>query len=291
MMTTMNLAIKEEIEYASFKRKIPNENSQNIPLQCLNFFPRNPISFHSTLKKARNIILIHPNDDIDLLDKVSPTESNKAFSSSIIAQTTDIIKLENILSNFTPAISVTNSTLAGSNNDDVEADLLPDIPQNLVELSCKSKKIKPKHKIMNTFTMKKKQKQPGKKIYEISRFFVKNYIGALKSTVNNPSCESDILKFLRTEKEGLINIRKELEILLREYPKHNRMQIYKLITNPKLNPIFQYFLRRKVFSWIFTSSKMQDKQAHLMARKNFLHLCLKARDLTPYNFRIALNFK
>ena len=287
MMTT-NIAIKEVIGYVSFKRKIPNENLQNIQLKYSNFLPRNAISFHSALKKEKNIILIHPNDGLNLIDKVNAIQSNKTVSSSIIVQSKDIIKLENI---FTPAISITNSTLAGSINDDIEADILHDIPQKIAELSFKSKKIKPKHKIMNTSAIKKNQKQPGKKIYEISRFFVKNYIGALKSTVNNLNCESDILKFLGINKEGLINIRQELEKLLKQFPKHNRMQLYKLITNPKLNPIFQYFLRKKVYSWIFTSSKMQDKQAHLMARKNFLHLCLKAKDLTPYNFRIALNFK
>jgi len=134
-------------------------------------------------------------------------------------------------------------------------------------------------------------KKKGKKIYEISRFFVKNYVGALKSTINNPMCEDDIMDYLDCERDHLATIKTELDQLLRENPKHNRMQLYKLITNPVLNPIFQYFLRRKVYSWIFTSSKMQDRQAHLMARKNFLYLCLKAKELTPHNFRIALNFK
>mmetsp|Transcript_26288 Transcript_26288/g.23166 ORF Transcript_26288/g.23166 Transcript_26288/m.23166 type:complete len:106 (-) Transcript_26288:153-470(-) len=104
-------------------------------------------------------------------------------------------------------------------------------------------------------------------------------------------CEDDIMDYLDCERDHLATIKTELDQLLRENPKHNRMQLYKLITNPVLNPIFQYFLRRKVYSWIFTSSKMQDRQAHLMARKNFLYLCLKAKELTPHNFRIALNFK
>jgi hypothetical protein len=155
---------------------------------------------------------------------------------------------------------------------------------DLNKISTKSKNIT---KLSFSTTHKKK----GKKIYEISRFFVKNYIGALKSTINNPNCEADIMDFIGCTQDHLPTIRQELEKLLRENPKHNRMQLYKLITNSVLNPIFQYFLRRKVFSWIFTSSKMQDRQAHLMARKNFLHLCLKAKELTPYNFRIALNFK
>jgi len=140
-------------------------------------------------------------------------------------------------------------------------------------------------------TIAKEEKEKGKKIYEISRFFVKNYVGALKSTINNPHCEADILDFLGCTRDQIDEIKRELEKLLKENPKHNRMQLYKLIVNPVLNPIFQYFLRRKVVSWIFTSSKMQDKQAHLMARKNFLHLCVKAKELTPYNFKIALNFK
>ena len=270
---TTNL-VKEVTGHVSFIKRMSNESSLNIQLKCPNSLLRNPISFHSTLKKEKNIILIYPND----------TESNKASHISITAKNAHILLLENMLSNCTTAISATNSTLASSNNDDVEVDFLQDLPQKLTELSSKSKKIMPKHKIM-------KQEQSEKKIYEISRFFVKNYIGALKSTVNNPNCESDILKFLGIEKAGFIKIKQELEKLLKEFPKHNRMQLYKLIINPKLNPIFQYFLRRKVYSWIFASSKMQDKQAHLMARKNFLYLCLKARDLTPYNFRIALNFK
>ena len=129
----------------------------------------------------------------------------------------------------------------------------------------------------------------SKKVYEISRFFVKNYVGALKSTIHNPHCEVDIIEFLGCSKEDIIKVRKELDKLLAENPKHNRMQMYKVLTNPLLNPVFQYFLRKKVFSWIFTSSKMQDRYAHLMARKNFLYLCLKAKELTPFNFRIALN--
>lgn len=133
------------------------------------------------------------------------------------------------------------------------------------------------------------EKKSNKKVYEISRFFVKNYVGALKSTVYNPNCEADIIKFLGCGKDDIIKIRQELEKLLAENPKHNRMQMYKVLTNPLLNRAFQYFLRRKVVSWIFTSSKMQDKYAHLMARKNFLYLCLKANELTPFNFRIALN--
>jgi len=135
------------------------------------------------------------------------------------------------------------------------------------------------------------EKKKGKRIYEISRFFVKNYIGALKSTIHNVVCANDIMDYLSCTREHIEEIKQELDKLLKENPKHNRMQLYKLITNPTLNPIFQYFLRRKVVSWIFTSSKMQDRQAHLMARKNFLFLCLKAKELTPYNFKIALNFK
>jgi len=133
------------------------------------------------------------------------------------------------------------------------------------------------------------EKKSNKKVYEISRFFVKNYVGALKSTIYNPNCEQDIIQFLGCSKDHILKMRQELEKLLIENPKHNRMQMFKVLTNPLLNHAFQYFLRRKVVSWIFTSSKMQDRQAHLMARKNFLHLCLKAKDLTPFNFRIALN--
>jgi len=133
------------------------------------------------------------------------------------------------------------------------------------------------------------EKKSNKKVYEISRFFVKNYVGALKSTIYNPNCEQDIIQFLGCSKDHIVKMRQELDKLLIENPKHNRMQMFKVLTNPLLNHAFQYFLRRKVVSWIFTSSKMQDRQAHLMARKNFLHLCLKAKDLTPFNFRIALN--
>jgi len=152
-------------------------------------------------------------------------------------------------------------------------------------LSIKSKVIsKPKKETNGT-------PEKGKKIYEISRFFVKNYVGALKSTINSTQCEKDIIDYLGCSQEHIGTIKLELDKLLKENPKHNRMQLYKLIINPILNPIFQYFLRRKVVSWIFTSSKMQDKTAHLMARKNFLYLCLKAKEITPFNFKIALNFK
>jgi len=107
--------------------------------------------------------------------------------------------------------------------------------------------------------------------------------------LNNTACEQELMEFLECSKSNLDEAKFELDKLLSQNPKHNRMQLFKLITNQILNPIFQYFLRKKVYSWIFSSSKMQDKEAHLLARKNFLYLCLKAKDLTPHNFRIALN--
>jgi len=181
----------------------------------------------------------------------------------------------------------TDSAGARTQNFEVSSDQesTPKIP----ELQIISKKISKKDKKKEA--QEQQQQQSVKKIYEISRFFVKNYVGALKSTINNPSCEEDILEYLQCSKEELIKIRQELERLLQENPKHNRMQLFKLMTNPSLNSVFQYFLRKKVYAWIFTSSKMQDKYAHLMARKNFLYLCLNANLLTPNNFRIALNSK
>jgi len=177
---------------------------------------------------------------------------------------------------------------AGARTQTLEMSSDQESTPKIPELNIISKKISKKDKKKEA---QEQQQQTSKKIYEISRFFVKNYVGALKSTINNPSCEEDILEYLECSKEDLIKIRQELEKLLQENPKHNRMQLFKLMTNPSLNSVFQYFLRKKVYAWIFTSSKMQDKYAHLMARKNFLYLCLNANLLTPNNFRIALNSK
>ncbi len=228
-------------------------------------FNRNLFLSSSPELKRKTIILQAPLDSLGFIHRPAPVPIN-------LFQFKD--NSEQVLSELT----------ATRESESEKSDLSLSSPARSTTIHGRSKRI-------SKNIVAKEEKEKGKKIYEISRFFVKNYVGALKSTINNPHCEADILDFLGCKREHIEEIKRELDKLLKENPKHNRMQLYKLIVNPVLNPIFQYFLRRKVVSWIFTSSKMQDKQAHLMARKNFLHLCVKAKELTPYNFKIALNFK
>lgn len=238
-----------------------------------------PIPLQSTSYTRKNIILQAPSDPA-----IPPLQNTPSFLDSNPLINLLLRLKENpdfLLKNHLASQTITEPSVT-KDSEGEKSELSLSSP-HISRLSTKSKKI-------CKMEAPAKVKDHGKKTYEISRFFVKNYVGALKATLNSSSCESDIMDFLGCTKEHIGVLKQELEKLLKENPKHNRMQLYKLIVNPILNPAFQYFLRRKVVSWIFSSSKMQDKQAHLMARKNFLHLCLKANELTPYNFKIALNF-